>query len=253
MNTAQRRRPRAPLWIAAAAFLLVLIAQFPARWCRALLPANIRCQQLSGTLWHGQCDALTIGANSQGEANWQLHPLALLRGQLNADLDLTQVGVLLSGNFSLSLGSDKTGHRIEARNLQLRGLQLEQLPLPRVAPNLRGQIQAEIELARWADGRIQTLVGQIQVSNLTVSHDAIGSYRLDFPTVADTTPVGALRDTDGPLHVLGSLKLTSEPGFELSGRVAARSNAPSVMADQITYLGSADAEGMRPFSIAGSF
>jgi len=66
-------------------------------------------------------------------------------------------------------------------------------------------------------------------------------------------PIGKLRDLDGPLAVEGSLRLTRQPGFDLEGLVAPRSGAAPELVNNIRYLGSPDATGRRPFSVAGTF
>ena len=66
-------------------------------------------------------------------------------------------------------------------------------------------------------------------------------------------PTGKLRDLDGPLAVEGTLRLTRQPGFELEGLVAPRAGAEPALINNIRYLGSPDATGRRPFSVAGTF
>ena len=239
-----------PSVLAAAAFLLILITQFPARWCRGLLPADVHCQQLDGSLWSGHCDGLAAGGASWGNADWRLHPLYLLRGRLDVDLDLVRAGATVRGNLAAGLGS-----LIEVRDLDVRGLRLEQLPLTSL-PRLHGLVQARIGAVRWSGGRIEALAGQVQAQGLTDAQgERLGDYQLEFPADAapGSDPTGVLRDIGGPLRVDGSLRLTREPGFELAGRVAARPEASPGLTDQIRYLGSPDADGMRPFSIAGTF
>ena len=47
--------PGARRWLAAVAlgFLLVLVARFPARWAKPLLPKSVICRELSGSVWSG--------------------------------------------------------------------------------------------------------------------------------------------------------------------------------------------------------
>ncbi len=57
----------------------------------------------------------------------------------------------------------------------------------------------------------------------------------------------------GALALTATLQLNHDPGYVLQGRVAARPAASPEIADAIKYLGSADAAGLRPFSLAGTF
>jgi hypothetical protein len=87
----------------------------------------------------------------------------------------------------------------------------------------------------------------------------MGSYRLEFApaagaagTGANGGVVGSLRDTAGPLSVTGTLRYTTVGGYEINGLVAARSDATPDLAKAVEYLGVADSQGRRPFSLAGT-
>jgi hypothetical protein len=49
------------------------------------------------------------------------------------------------------------------------------------------------------------------------------------------------------------LTLTREPGFSVDGTVAAGADIHPQLARQLEYLGSPDAQGRRPFSVAATF
>jgi hypothetical protein len=65
--------------------------------------------------------------------------------------------------------------------------------------------------------------------------------------------VGDLTDLGGPLAVRGTLRLTNQPGYVLEGQVAARADAAPELVSNLQFLGTPDASGRRPFSIAGTF
>jgi hypothetical protein len=82
-----------------------------------------------------------------------------------------------------------------------------------------------------------------------------GSFELRFP---DTAPAdgairGELRDVGGPLAVAGTLVIRNGSEYELSGSAAARADANAELAKAVEFLGPADAQGRRPYSLAGSF
>jgi len=83
---------------------------------------------------------------------------------------------------------------------------------------------------------------------------AMGSYLLDFAPGAGAgdTVVGNLRDTAGPLSVTGTLRYSAASGYEINGTVAARNDATPDLAKAVEFLGAPDAQGLRPFSLAGS-
>jgi hypothetical protein len=65
-------------------------------------------------------------------------------------------------------------------------------------------------------------------------------------------PIGTLQDQGGPLQLKAQLHLQPSLVWELEGSVATRTGADPDLARQIQYLGAADAQGMRPFSLAGN-
>ena len=237
-----------PALFAAAVFSIILVTQFPASWCRWVLPAGVQCRQPEGSLWSGRCDDLEVQRLALGEVRWQLHPLDLLRARLGADLELSQGAARLRGRFALGFGG-----RIEAHDLEIHALSLAQLPASQLPRGLRGVLQARIPSLSWDGARFESLTGVLNVQGLAVQRDVFGDYQLEFPPDAPEALVGGLRDTGGPLHVVGSVRVLPAPGVELNGRVAARDGAAADLADQIRYLGSPDAEGMRPFSFAATF
>ena len=60
-------------------------------------------------------------------------------------------------------------------------------------------------------------------------------------------------DLAGPLGFTGTLAFTGEPGYVIDGKVTTRADTPPALARQIAFLGTPDAQGRRPFSIAGTY
>ena len=88
---------------------------------------------------------------------------------------------------------------------------------------------------------------------------AIGSYELRFDRAtggAEPGPamiVGELRDLDGPLMVSGRLAIRNGSDYELAGQLSARAGAGPELTKLMEFLGPADAQGRRPFSLTGTF
>jgi hypothetical protein len=115
---------------------------------------------------------------------------------------------------------------------------------------LHGQL-ARIE---WTGKFVSALQGELDVQNLVGSQGQdFGNYQVIFGPDAGDSPTGVVHDTGGPLALDATLQLTHDPGYLLQGRVAARPSAAPEFADQLRYLGSADAAGRRPFSMTGTF
>jgi hypothetical protein len=178
-----------------------------------------------------------------------------LAGKLNGDFVLTRATGSAHGN--VECGFDK---KIIARNVEA-DLPVDRdlsAALPPAFQALRGKLHAQIAYLRLDGQVIKAIEGVIVARDLTDGEGATsqpwGSYSLTFPPPTNGEPLGRLADLGtGPLAVEGSLRLTPEPGFDLEGLVAARPSAPAGLAQEIQFLGSPDAQGRRPFSLAGTF
>lgn len=230
-----------------AVFLVLLLARFPARWAESWLPEGIECERLSGTVWSGRCSALTVGRLPLGEARWNVRASRLLAARLAAVVALSKPGLDVRGTFETGLAGS-----LRARDVRAV-LALSAATLPQVPPNTRGTLRADLARLAVEGGVVEQVEGRIEALSLAQGGLALGDYALTFPAgAAAGEPVGTLEDLRGPLDVNGTLRLTREPGWFLEGRVAARPDAPPELARQLQYLGSPDASGRRPFSLAGT-
>lgn len=230
-----------------AAFVLILIVQFPARWAAFALPHGVACTQVAGTLWSGTCAGLAAAGLPIGDLEWTLHPLRLLRGRLAVDVALSRGAGAARARVELSPGG-----AIAARGVHA-DFPLDQALIPQLPPSTLGSAELELASLNWNGKRITEIEGQIEVRGLTVGQgELLGSYRLLFPG-GPGEPAGQLSDLGGPFAVEGTVRLTPEPGYEVDGLVAARPSASPDLVSQLRYLGAPDAQGRRPFSVAGTF
>jgi hypothetical protein len=129
--------------------------------------------------------------------------------------------------------------------------------LPQLPRGTAGLVRASLPRV-VLDGRIvAAMEGRIELRQLVQSFGGpavpIGDYAVEFPAASAGEPIGRLADLGGPLAIDGTLRLTREPGFVVEGRVATRGNAPPDLARQLQILGVPDAQGRRPFSVAGTY
>jgi general secretion pathway protein N len=240
------------IWIAllgVLAFAGIVIAQLPATW---VAPAAVQrvCASLDGSVWSGTCTTLTAGGRSWGDLSWDLHPVKLFGGKLA--LHATLAHGVATGDADLELGFNDV---LTARNV-VADLPIDAAILPGVPRGLAGGAHLNLTRVVVQHDVIKELVGRIEAHNLEdhSGHDTpLGSYVLTFPDGTSGEPTGALRDTDGPLAVEGTLRLTSNRGFDLQGFVAPRAGATPEVVNNLRYLGPPDATGRREFSLAGTF
>ena len=225
----------------------MVTARLPASWAVARLPSSVGCQGAYGTVWRGRCAAAAFHGQPLGVVNWTLHPLALLMGRLDADVQVA--GVALSASGAVGLRRDGA---VSARSLSF-DMQLPSPLLRQLPADLSGRLRANLSRLHLSHGWIDDIQGHIEVHELFSGGRrpaALGAFELIFstPALTDGRHVGSLRDLGGPLEVQGRLTLGTTPGYLLEGSVAARPEASDILRDQLTLLGPPDAQGRRRFA-----
>jgi general secretion pathway protein N len=240
---------RRPIILALIGFGLVLLLRFPARWVSPLLPHGLHCQQLDGSVWSGSCTGLTMGINPAGDLTWELHPLQLLRGRLELQLDLTNQGSYLRGAVALGFGG-----ALHARNVSL-DLPLNSALVSSFPAGAHARLTGKLARIEWTGKYLSELQGAVDIQDFVGAQgEVFGSYHALFgPASGSDLPSGVVHDLGGPLALDATLQLTHDPGYLVQGQVAARPSAAPEFAQQLQYLGSPDASGRRPFSLSGTF
>ncbi|UCG74177.1 MAG: type II secretion system protein N [Chromatiales bacterium] len=252
--------PRAGLHagLAAAVFLVFVVASAPASLLARLAPAAVQLNGVQGTLWAGEASSVRAGTVSLGRTSWQLAPWQLLLGRLAGDLETTLPGGFARGEFAIGLGgtlrlNDFSATSPVASIVAATGMGL---------PVSDGQVVVELTALAISDGWPERAIGEIRVGDVPLVfrngqpvQDQLASFELRFDAdeVPDTGPLeGTLTDRGGPLEVTGLLQLTPPTNYELTGRAKARAGAPPEMQQALVLLGPESPDGGRDFSFAGS-
>jgi general secretion pathway protein N len=242
---------RRTFWIAllaAVAFVGIVLSRLPASW---VVPsggnAGFSCASVDGSIWSGACGGIAVRGVALGDLTWDLKPLELLTGALAAHVTLLHGPASVRGDAALGFGQ-----RLTLRNLTA-DLPLDHRALPQLPRGLSGTLHVDLALARIEKGAVTALQGRLEAHDLVDTHahtTPLGSYALTFPG-QDLT--GQIEDLGGPLAVSGTVRITPGPGYTVEGLVAARPAAQPELVNDLLYLGSPDAQGRRPFSMAGTF
>ena len=239
-------------WLAALLlFVLTVVARLPARWALLAAPAGVSCEDPAGSLWQGRCALLRVGGMAIGPVSWKLHPLPLLLAR--AEADLSSHDARLPGSAQLTV---RSGGRLEAHALRAR-VPLDSGLLPLFPNGWSGQLGLDLSTLVLEAGHIRALQGIINADALKQLSPTMpfGSYQLRFLASAgkDDLIIGELRDSGGPLAVTGTLQLRTSGDYELNGTALARSDATPELIKAVEFLGAADAQGRRPFSLTGTY
>ena len=234
-------------------FAGVLVLYLPASWAAAALPRQVKCSELGGSIWNGECLGLVVLGNKLGNATWNLAPGNAITGRLAGDVDIR--GGPVTARADLDLKFDRSG---ELRNVTAN------IPLlPDVSPqfprNQRGTVVASLERVVLAEGAtLKSLLGNIELRDLRqvgANPLVLGSYRVTFDGVAQRNgaSIGQLRDLGGPFAVEGSVTFAPPNSYLVQGFITGRSADAERLVREITLGVPPDASGRSAFSFEGTF
>lgn len=237
--------------LAAALFALTVLIRAPASWLLGAIPSSIECQLPGGSMWRGACGQLRFAGATLNDVRWQLHPWALLGGHLELALQCADVRAPATATLALGMG----GH-LTVRDLRA-DLQIDSGFLPLFPTDWSGRVQLALASVELNAGRLASVHGTVTARSLAQIRPAMpfGSYELRFADTPRTDGVVAaeLRDLGGPLAVTGTLVVRNGSEYVLSGLAATRADASPELAKAVEFLGPADPQGRRQYSLAGSF
>lgn len=227
-------------------FLVVLVLYLPASWFAAKLPPQLRCKELGGSVWHGECLGLTFDGGSFGDASWNLSPLSALSGRLEGDVDVR--GGALTARANLDLGFDGAG---ELTHLVAQ-FPMDPAFVSQFPRDQRGMVAAQLDrVVLGAGGLPRQLQGTVELRDFRQVAPQpldLGSYRVVF---ADN--VGKLGDTGGPFAVDGKVTFTPPNSYLVEGFITGRTQAAEGIVREITYGAAPDAAGRSEFRFENSF
>lgn len=245
------------LWWSIAAllgFATFFATNMPASSALKLLqPYGITVSQSSGSLWHGYAKGLRSKDVNIETLEWQIHPLALLIGQLSSTFKAQLKDGIVVGNISRSLTGQTKINELKAT-----------LPLETIIGGSEmlkdwvGLLKADINQLILKDDWPIAIEGTFDLIDLTEpkAASALGSFRLSFQAASkdSTTVIGNFSDIEeATLGVGGTIKLASDRNYLLDLYLTPKDITPPSVMSRIKYLGPPDAKGRHLLSIAGTF
>ena len=214
--------------IGLAAVLAVVISALPASVVTRFLPPEVHAEDFSGSIWHGSAGKISVNARDAGALEWRLHPAALLRMQVSADVHWVKVAFVIDAAVEV----DRQGFSAHAVK---GGGSIEDLRDFGVAAGWRGMADINFSELKSDFAKPLAAVGDIKVSNITSPQIAqstdLGSYDLRLAAgavAADGSMTAELTDTGGPLDVKAVISLsTQERTGILTGTLRERPEAPA--------------------------
>ena len=239
--------------VAVLVFILILA---PASLVISALPGvSIGASGISGSLWNGSAQRISINGFSVNATRWTIKPLALLAGALELRLLTSWPGGEFEGDLSASI----TGS-VQVKNASVFA-SLSELS-ETVGMPASGQLSLEIESLAIKDNWPTQVLGSLSLSGLTTVQPGsnapiiLGDYAVVFmnKVVNDDKPItGAITDNGGPLELSGQITLTAPNQYLLETKIKPQANAAENLKQALKFIAPSDNRGTHDFKLNGSF
>jgi general secretion pathway protein N len=228
------------------AYIIFLIAKLPAEQLvsRVKLPDHLRIQGISGTIWQGRIEQVSIQGIPVRAVKWQLSPWRLLTGKAVLDLQAGNIRnadeLSLDGLVSLSRGA------VGARDLDIyvpADLLIAQLPLP-LPVNARGRFKVALQELNYTQ-QCESLDGSGHWLNAEVAgtqgYIVLGNFDADLSCRDQAVLVNIQEPNSFGL----SAEATVSPALNInvSGRFKPDQSLPQEVHDAARLFGQPDDEG----------
>jgi Type II secretion system (T2SS), protein N len=252
-SRAIERPPRTRRWPLIVLALIVLtgavIYVLPASLAARFMPAQVRAEDFSGKLLHGAAGKIRVNARDAGAIEWQVHPLALLRLALVADVHWVKVGFVIDGTAELKPGGF-AAHGISG------GGPIEDLQTLGFAAGWKGVAHLTFSAIKGNFRSLEAAEGKIDVANISSASVAqgsdLGSYELQLGAQSiapDGSMSATLNDTGGPIEAQAQIRFSPATRIGmLSGTLKERAEASPALRNQLSNLSQ-----LRPRDAAGRF
>lgn len=239
------------------ALTAAVVFVLPASMAAHFLPPNVNAEDFSGSLMHGAAGKLTVNARDAGAIEWRLHPLALLRLAVVAEIHWVKQSFVIDGTVEFGR------HAIAAQEIHGGG-PISDLADLGLAAGWKGRAVLTIAELKSDFRTLGSAMGKIEVANLSAVNIAqgseLGSYVLQLgpdAIAADGTIAATLNDTGGPLEAEAQIRYSPATRTgTLAGTLKARPEASAALRDQlvnISQLRPRDAFGRLPVELEFTF
>jgi general secretion pathway protein N len=201
--------------LGAGAYLLILVATFPAAYVSGMLHrkgAELTLNGVSGSVFSGQAAQLVYQQMDLGPVHWQLRPLALLLGRFEYRLELSSP----ANHGSLRIGKSLTG-RTHVRDVDLE-LQPDRLinHYSPVSLHTSGTAHLDFETFNPQSDFSGTVNGRLVLRDavlLEPTNLVLGTLKVDVVT-ENGELVGQITD-GGELGVRGDMALSATYAYRV--------------------------------------
>lgn len=235
-------------------YLVFLVVLFPAKIAIALapLPANISISGVSGSIWSGSIETLSMPQRQLEQVRWDLSPWALLLGKVKVDF---QVGsratpVSAKGLISWSMGGlSAQGLRFEAPDSFLLG----NVKLP-FKTEISGEVSLLVETLEQGKPWCEQLSGKLFLNQTNVKNQfgnyPLGNIELGLSCVDGKAQL-ATDEAKNQLGIVGTLQLDEGNMVKVAAKIKETAEQPEDMRKSLGMLGKRGSDGYFPVVYQG--
>ena len=224
------------------------VVMFPARVAYHLfVPPDLRLAAINGTVWNGSAAEGQVARLYLRNLRWSFKPWSLFAGRLEFETSFDPAGGFLQADVGIGPGGTITLTNVDG-GVSIGALQ-SIVPLPGIDGNLR----MNFSRLRIDDGAPTAADGTLEVAGLIargLSTAPLGDFRAILVS-SDDGISGSVEDLAGVLDIAGSLRVSLDRSYSLTGLVAPTASAPRSVVEQLRFLGSPNERGQREFRFEG--
>lgn len=235
-------------------YLVFLIALLPASFVVMIapIPNGVNLSGISGSIWSGNIESVTVQKRQLEQVSWQLSPWALFLGQAKVDLVIGNRGSAVNGKGLVRLsmsGIDAEGLRFEAPSSFLLGN--NRLPF---RTKIGGSISLFVDTLEQGTPWCEQLHGKLFLNRVNVKNQfgnyPLGDIELGLSCVDGNVKVKS-DETMNQLGFAGTVVLQAEKVVQVSAKIKETPSQPEDLKKALAFLGKKDSQGYYPISYQG--
>lgn len=226
-------------------YVMFLLVTIPASMVvKNFVPANVaslvKYNNVSGTIWNGTANQVTIRQIPVGKLSWDMSVLPLLWGNVDLRLNAKREDALLISDTSLSQGD------IKLQDTRIEFPVADLMPLIYGFPiSLDGNINAyfkNIELVRESLFVIEGRAVLSEINLIAPQALSLGNLVAEFEKQENGTRV-TINDQTGPVQVEAIITLAETGFYTVNATLTPRNSADITIKSTLAMLGKKDSQG----------
>jgi hypothetical protein len=236
-------------------YLLFLLVKLPASVAYPLVKNSINGPEMvgiKGTLWSGQATSMQVMNHSFQDVYWEFHPLALLVGSMDMDIDIRDSQYPFKADISTGIISGD----LEAQQVhgKLPAGILQQFPALALI-SLSGELHINIKRLLLVDNEPRAADGEILLSQAYLQQPLqtkIGNILLNMTDKDDQVQV-KIKDQQAPIAIDGILELQAGHKYSFSAKLKPGANADNSLISMLRNVSRIDPDGTMNIQYKGVY